>query len=535
MPFSNILTSISCGLLNSNHRTKHENPISTTGHPPRFDDDDKRTPSSSTTSQRSLVLQSQNQQGQSKLESEPKQDIHNPSTSPVTSTIPAQTHVQPSPRSNPESQEVTTRRVNRALTVVAKHTYSLTNYPFPEIQHGKEVIISNRATGLNPIDYKSVDWNFCMPAFPWVNGREMAGVVYEVGSEVVGVKRGDRVWCSTYYRDSRAGTFQQFVTVPSHTVLPIPQNLTFEQASCLGVGGLTAAMTLWKWLEVPLPSLLPNEKPPPLKISEAQSPNQHTKQNTNQNEEADKDKDTRPTLLIWGGSTTTGQFTTQLALLSHHRVLAVTSSRTAPLVRSLGAEVIIRDHKSHAEIVSEILTLSSNITLAIDLVGPDTARACLDCFSLSGGRCIFAPLAMMRDSDRGVRTDVEIVTVEMKRFVNDPGERRWAEVLNGLVGSGRIVLPEMCVLGGGLGGVVAGLEREHMKSTTDYGPWEMWSLERTIELRVFLAMLDWLQYPSITTETSKGEPQDKKTNSDISLHYIRLAGYPTDFELWHTG
>jgi hypothetical protein len=21
---------------------------------------------------------------------------------------------------------------------------------------------------LNPIDWKSVDWNFCLPAFPWV-------------------------------------------------------------------------------------------------------------------------------------------------------------------------------------------------------------------------------------------------------------------------------------------------------------------------------------------------------------------------------
>lgn len=48
--------------------------------------------------------------------------------------------------------------------------------------------------GLNPIDFKSVDYNFCLPAFPWVTGREMAGVVEEVGAAVTGFVPGDRVW-----------------------------------------------------------------------------------------------------------------------------------------------------------------------------------------------------------------------------------------------------------------------------------------------------------------------------------------------------
>jgi NADPH:quinone reductase-like Zn-dependent oxidoreductase len=59
-------------------------------------------------------------------------------------------------------------------------------------------VISNHATGLNPIDYKSVDYNFCLPEFPWVTGREMAGVVEAVGSAVTDVKVGDHVWTSAY-------------------------------------------------------------------------------------------------------------------------------------------------------------------------------------------------------------------------------------------------------------------------------------------------------------------------------------------------
>lgn len=60
-------------------------------------------------------------------------------------------------------------------------------------------MIRNYAVGLNPIDWKSVDYNFCLPAFPWVTGREMAGVVERVGSEVKGCKVGDRVWTSKFF------------------------------------------------------------------------------------------------------------------------------------------------------------------------------------------------------------------------------------------------------------------------------------------------------------------------------------------------
>jgi len=94
--------------------------------------------------------------------------------------------------------EVQPIRKNRVLVVASKGTYGFADEPFPELAHDKEVVISNRATGLNPIDYKSVDYNFCLPEFPWVTGREMAGVVEEVGSGVTDVKVGDHVWTSMF-------------------------------------------------------------------------------------------------------------------------------------------------------------------------------------------------------------------------------------------------------------------------------------------------------------------------------------------------
>ncbi|EHL03149.1 putative protein TOXD [Glarea lozoyensis 74030] len=320
-------------------------------------------------------------------------------------------------------------RTNRAFVVASKGTYGFQDDPFPEMEHDQEIIISNRATGLNPIDYKSVDYNFCLPSFPWITGREMAGVVEAVGSGVKDIKVGDHVWTSTYYRDRRAGTFQHFVTVPAHTVLPLPTNTTFTSAACLGVAGLTAAMTLWRWLGVALPSLPPAPQ------------------------------DTAETLLIWGGSTITGQFAIQIAKCSGLRVIAVTSAKTAPLARSLGAEVVIRDGKSNAEIVAEIQALSGNITKAIDLVGTKTAPFTMQTLSPSSpGRKIFAPLAMMSSKDTPPE-HVDVVTVEMKQFVLDESCRGYAERLNGLVEGGWVRLPAIEVVDGGLGAVEGGLER----------------------------------------------------------------------------
>ena len=89
------------------------------------------------------------------------------------------------------------RMSNRALTVSAKHTYALVEeHPFPSLETDDEIIISTRAVGLNPIDWKSVDYNFCLPAFPWVTGREMAGIVEVVGPNVKDFTVGDRVWTS---------------------------------------------------------------------------------------------------------------------------------------------------------------------------------------------------------------------------------------------------------------------------------------------------------------------------------------------------
>lgn len=88
---------------------------------------------------------------------------------------------------------------NRALVVTSERKYAIVeDFGYPSVVKEREVVIKTKAVGLNPIDWKSVDFNFCLPEFPWITGREMAGVVEEVGENVMECKVGDRVWTSKF-------------------------------------------------------------------------------------------------------------------------------------------------------------------------------------------------------------------------------------------------------------------------------------------------------------------------------------------------
>jgi NADPH:quinone reductase-like Zn-dependent oxidoreductase len=314
-----------------------------------------------------------------------------------------------------------------ALLVVDEATYELsTSHPVPRLISDNEVIIATHAVGLNPIDWKSVAYNFCLPAFPWITGRELSGTVVAIGSSVKGFSVGEKVWTSTYYKDVRAGCFQEYVAVPEHTVMPIPTSLGMEEASCLGVAGLTAAMTLWRWLGVPLPQ----------------------KKSMQRNDEW---------LLIWGGSTITGQFATQLAVLSGLNVVTVTSAKMQALSKRLGAaHVVSRDGKSNEDIVGEIRRVTNDkVTRAIDLVGPKTVSLVIKCCSTTLPVSI-APLAMMA-SGEVVPPTFTIHTVEMKQFILDSSCRVYADMLNQLVEEKQVKIPVLHVLEGGLKNVVRGL------------------------------------------------------------------------------
>jgi NADPH:quinone reductase-like Zn-dependent oxidoreductase len=245
---------------------------------------------------------------------------------------------------------------------------------------------------------------------------------------------------ATYYKDRRAGCFQEIVVVPQHTVFPVPESIDLASAASLGVGGLTAAMTLWHWLGIPL-----DAKP---------------QDATTSTQVKQKSKEV---LLVWGGSTVIGQFAIQIAAQAGLEVIAVCSSSTAEIVSSLGATHVVTynektdNEKTDFHIIGEILCLAQGrLTKAIDIVGHKTARQVLKIIAACGRPVDFAPLAFISTQD-AIPPNATVHTVEMKRFILDTKSERYAIALNEMVANKSVKIPKIRLLEGGLGAIEDGL------------------------------------------------------------------------------
>lgn len=90
-------------------------------------------------------------------------------------------------------------------------------------------------------------------------------------------------------------------------------------------------------------------------------------------------------LLVWGGSSSVGQFVIQLARLSGLRVIVTSSPRNFALLRSLGADLVFS--RSDPETPQDIVSATrGKLTLVIDCISEgDTAGKIAQCIGREGG------------------------------------------------------------------------------------------------------------------------------------------------------
>jgi NADPH:quinone reductase-like Zn-dependent oxidoreductase len=124
--------------------------------------------------------------------------------------------------------------------------YKLTqNHGIPELESEHEILIKVIAVGLNPIDWKGPDYNFGLPSLPWINGRDLAGVVVKAHRNLRRIRVGDVVLSpSTDYRDIRKAAFQEFVVSTEHNSARVPRDLPIQTSAIVGVAFVTAALGL---------------------------------------------------------------------------------------------------------------------------------------------------------------------------------------------------------------------------------------------------------------------------------------------------
>ena len=117
--------------------------------------------------------------------------------------------------------------------------------PLEEPAEG-EVRVRVVVSGVNPTDWKSRSGAFGSAAGePTVPNHDGAGIVDAVGSEVAGIRAGDRVWV-TLAADGRpaSGTAQEYTVVPAERVFRLPDSADFELGASIGIPGVTAHRAL---------------------------------------------------------------------------------------------------------------------------------------------------------------------------------------------------------------------------------------------------------------------------------------------------
>ncbi len=118
----------------------------------------------------------------------------------------------------------------------------LGEYLMPE-HHSDELLVRVKATALNRADILQREGKYPPPrgASP-VLGLEIAGIVEKVGSNCSAWQRGDRV-CALL----SGGGYAQYVSIPAKMAIPVPDNLSIEEAAAIPEAFLTAFQALY-WL-----------------------------------------------------------------------------------------------------------------------------------------------------------------------------------------------------------------------------------------------------------------------------------------------
>ncbi|KAF2099072.1 putative zinc-binding oxidoreductase ToxD [Rhizodiscina lignyota] len=225
--------------------------------------------------------------------------------------------------------------------------------PLPKVSDDY-LLVRTVAVALNPTDWTTLD---APGDAGTLVGCDYAGIVEEVGKAVKkNWNKGDRIAGYGHGGNDanpENGAFARYIAVKGDIQLRIPDHTSFEAASTVGVGVLSAGFGLYKILGLPFPQSQP--------VSGGQ------------------------TILIYGGSTATGSIAIQMAKLSGLKVITTCSPRNFDFVKSLGADLVY-DYIVGRQIRK---VMNDGLSLVFDTVNTsETAAICADAFGAQGGQYV---------------------------------------------------------------------------------------------------------------------------------------------------
>src|SRR5580692_720206 len=111
-----------------------------------------------------------------------------------------------------------------------------------------QVRVRVHVSGMNPSDTKTrggFGGNTAMEFPRIVPGQDGAGVIDRVGPGVSESRIGERVWIYEAYRGRPFGTAAEYVVVPSHHAVKLPDSIDFDTGAGLGVPAMTSHRCLF--------------------------------------------------------------------------------------------------------------------------------------------------------------------------------------------------------------------------------------------------------------------------------------------------
>ena len=244
---------------------------------------------------------------------------------------------------------------------------SYEDLPMPTIGPD-EVLVRVKACALNHLDIWIRQGNPAYPMpLPHVSGSDVAGIVEQAGAQADHVRVGQRVFLSPGIscwtceqclagRDNFCrsysllgammhGGYAEYVKVPFRNVLPIPENLSFEQAAAFPLVSVTASHMLF-----------------------AQAGLHHGE-----------------TVLIMGAGSGVGSMAVQMAKLAGARVITtVGSDDKIPKAVILGADAVIHHGREKVAERVKLLTEGRGVDVVIEHIGPEVWDSCVASLAKSG-------------------------------------------------------------------------------------------------------------------------------------------------------
>ena len=108
------------------------------------------------------------------------------------------------------------------------------------------MLVDVKAAGVNPVDtYIRTGQYAFLPPLPYTPGSDAAGVVAAVGSDVHGVKVGDRVYISGTIAGRAFGSYAERAVCTLDQVHHLPDHVSFAEGAGVGVPYVTAWRALF--------------------------------------------------------------------------------------------------------------------------------------------------------------------------------------------------------------------------------------------------------------------------------------------------